>query len=217
MTLLTPIKKDRAAAATNSCVAKRGRVTVTTKPTATFSRRSVLAGLGAAFALAPASLALAAPPILTGAGDVRMIRLANPRTGDKVNSVYWIEGQYVPEVLAQIDHLMRDWRIDKVKPIDPALIDIMSAAHKRLETTEPFTVYSGYRSLQTNAALRAKSRGVASNSYHIKGMAADLHMESRSVRQMAGAALSLNAGGVGRYSRSNFVHMDCGPVRDWGR
>ncbi|NBT42701.1 MAG: DUF882 domain-containing protein, partial [Alphaproteobacteria bacterium] len=26
-----------------------------------------------------------------------------------------------------------------------------------------------------------------------------------------------NAGGVGRYSRSNFVHMDCGPVRVWGR
>ncbi|MGF1660776.1 MAG: YcbK family protein [Rubrimonas sp.] len=190
---------------------------MTTNPTATISRRGLLAGLGAAFALAPAAHALAAPAVLTGAGDIRMIRLVNPRTGDKVSSVYWIEGAYVPEVMSEISHLMRDWRVDRVKAIDPGLIDIISAAHKRLDTSEPFTVYSGYRTPQTNAALRQNSRGVASNSYHIKGMAADLHLEGRSVRQISGAALSLKAGGVGKYSRSNFVHMDCGPVRDWGR
>ena len=52
--------------------------------------------------------------------------------------------------------------------------------------------------------------------WHIKGQAADLRLGSRSVNQMAKAAMACRAGGVGRYSRSNFVHMDCGAVRSWG-
>jgi uncharacterized protein YcbK (DUF882 family) len=64
--------------------------------------------------------------------------------------------------------------------------------------------------------LRSNSRGVAKNSLHMKGQAADLRLKSRSVGQMARAAQACSAGGVGSYSRSNFVHMDCGPVRNWG-
>jgi uncharacterized protein YcbK (DUF882 family) len=47
-------------------------------------------------------------------------------------------------------------------------------------------------------------------------MAVDIAMKSRSVRQISRAGLSLGAGGVGKYSRSQFVHLDSGPVRDWG-
>jgi uncharacterized protein YcbK (DUF882 family) len=50
----------------------------------------------------------------------------------------------------------------------------------------------------------------------MQGEAADLRVNSRSVNQIFQAARACNAGGVGRYSRSNFVHMDCGPVRSWG-
>ena len=50
----------------------------------------------------------------------------------------------------------------------------------------------------------------------MKAQAADLRLASRSVNQMAKAASSCHAGGVGRYSGSNFVHMDCGAVRSWG-
>ena len=74
---------------------------------------------------------------------------------------------------------------------------------------------SGYRSAATNAMLRRQSRNVAKNSLHIKGKAADLRLGSRSVKQMAEAAASCSAGGVGRYYGSNFVHMDCGDVRTW--
>ncbi|MFN3616162.1 MAG: YcbK family protein, partial [Rubrimonas sp.] len=65
--------------------------------------------------------------------------------------------------------------------------------------------------------LQRTSSGVARDSYHMRGMAADLHLKSRSVRQMASAAETLGSGGVGRYSRSNFVHLDNGPLRTWGR
>ena len=67
----------------------------------------------------------------------------------------------------------------------------------------------------TNAMLRSRSRGVAKNSLHMKGQAADLRIGSRSIYQMAKAAQSCRAGGVGTYRGSNFVHMDCGEVRSW--
>ena len=76
---------------------------------------------------------------------------------------------------------------------------------------------SGYRTPETNALLRKRSRSVAKKSLHIKGQAADLRMQGKSVQQVAKAAASCVAGGVGRYSRSNFVHIDCGEKRLWGR
>jgi uncharacterized protein YcbK (DUF882 family) len=30
-----------------------------------------------------------------------------------------------------------------------------------------------------------------------------------------GAAMSLRGGGVGYYPRSDFIHVDCGPIRYW--
>ena len=94
--------------------------------------------------------------------------------------------------------------------------DIMAAAHNLMDVNEPYMLLSGYRSPKTNAMLRRRSSGVAKNSLHLKGQAADLRLASRSVNQMARAASSCHAGGVGRYSGSNFVHMDCGVVRSWG-
>lgn len=177
----------------------------------------MLSGAFALAAAAPMGSAMAAPSIIRGAGDVRVISLTNPRTGESLHSVYWIEGSYIPEVLGQIDHIMRDWRLDLKRRIAPELVDIIAATHRLLDTREPFTVFSGYRSPATNRMLRAKSRAVARDSYHMQGMAADLHLESRSVRQIAAAGWSLQSGGVGRYSRSDFVHLDSGPLRDWGR
>jgi uncharacterized protein YcbK (DUF882 family) len=100
--------------------------------------------------------------------------------------------------------------------MDPRNFDVMAAAHRLMDVNEPYMLLSGYRSPETNAMLRSKSSGVARNSLHMKGQAADLRLKSRSVGQMARAAKTCSGGGVGTYSRSNFVHMDCGPVRTWG-
>lgn|SRR6056297_1559909 len=154
---------------------------------------------------------------LKGGGDIRRLRMYSTRSGETLDTIYWIDGDYIPEALAEINHLMRDWRSNEATRIDTRTIDIMAASHSLLEVEEPYMLLSGYRSRKTNAMLRNRSSGVARNSLHMKGQAADLRMKARSVQQMARAAAACAAGGVGKYSRSNFVHMDCGPVRSWGR
>lgn len=153
---------------------------------------------------------------LRGAGDVRRIKMYSGRTGESLDTIYWIEGEYIPEGLREINHFMRDWRTSDTVQMDPRTIDIMAASHRLMDVSEPYMLLSGYRSPKTNAMLRSRSGGVARNSLHMVGQAADLRLKSRSVSQMARAAEACSSGGVGRYSRSNFVHMDCGPVRSWG-
>lgn len=183
---------------------------------ATGLTRRALLGAFAATAVAAAPTSSNAFGFLRGAGDIRRIKMYNGRTGESIDTIYWIEGRYIEDAMLEINHFMRDWRNGQVKAIDFRAVDIMSAAHNLMETTEPYTLISGYRSPETNAMLRRRSSGVAKNSRHLRGQAADLRLKSRSVAQMYRAAAACKAGGVGRYTRSNFVHMDCGPVRSWG-
>jgi uncharacterized protein YcbK (DUF882 family) len=178
--------------------------------------RRALLGIFAATTIATAPTFANAFAINRGAGDIRRLRMYSGRTGERLDAIYWVDGQYIPEVITEINHFFRDWRNDRVHRIDNRTLDIMAAAHRLLQADEPYMLLSGYRSPETNAQLRARSRGVASNSRHMVGQAADLRMRSRSVNQVYRAAVACNAGGVGRYSRSDFTHMDCGPVRTWG-
>ncbi|OSQ51211.1 YcbK family protein [Marivita geojedonensis] len=181
-----------------------------------FTRRGLLVAF-AATAVAAAPTYSNAAGFLRGGGDIRRIRMYSGRTGERIDMIYWIEGDYIKDAVKEIHHFMRDWRTNDVKSIDLRTIDIMAAAHNMMDVSEPYMLLSGYRSPKTNAMLRSRSSGVAKNSLHLKGQAADLRLSSRSVNQMARAAAACKAGGVGRYSGSNFVHMDCGPVRSWGR
>ncbi|MEL7115898.1 MAG: DUF882 domain-containing protein [Pseudomonadota bacterium] len=181
-----------------------------------FTRRALL-GAFAATAVTAAPTFSNAAGFLRGAGDIRRIRMYSGRTGESMDTIYWIEGDYISEAVKEVNFFMRDWRSDTPYKMDLRTVDIMAAAHNLMDATEAYTLLSGYRTPQTNAMLRSRSGGVAKNSLHMKGMAADLRMKSRSVSQMARAAKACAAGGVGRYSGSNFVHMDCGTVRSWGR
>ena len=180
------------------------------------SRRALLGAFAATAVIAAPTYSKAAG-FLRGAGDIRRLKMYSARTGEKIDMIYWIEGDYIKDAVGELTYFMRDWRNDKTKPIDMRTIDIMAASHNLLDVNEPFMLLSGYRSPETNAMLRARSKGVAKNSLHLKGQAADLRLASRSVNQVARAAASCAAGGVGRYTGSNFTHMDCGPVRSWGR
>ncbi len=187
-----------------------------TDTSAGLSRRALLGAFAATLVTAAPTYSKAAG-FLRGSGDIRRIRMYSGRTGERIDTIYWIEGKYVREAVSEINQFMRDWRTNDVKKMDLRTVDIMSAAHNLLDVNEPYMLLSGYRSPQTNAMLRSRSRGVAKNSLHVKGQAADLRLASRSVRQIAHAAAACKGGGVGKYSRSNFVHMDCGVVRTWGR
>lgn len=179
------------------------------------SRRAILCAFAATTVAAAPTFAGAAG-LLRGAGDVRRLRMYSGRTGERMDTIYWIDGEYVGEAVREVSIFMRDWRNGQAVGIDTRAIDIMAASHRLLDTSEPYMLLSGYRSPETNAMLRSRSSGVARNSLHMRGQAADLHLNSRSVSQVARAAASCQAGGVGRYSGSSFVHMDCGQVRSWG-
>ncbi|WP_237763518.1 DUF882 domain-containing protein [Falsirhodobacter sp. alg1] len=176
-------------------------------------------GLLGAFA---ATMVTAAPTtshafgFLRGAGDIRRINMYNGRTGETLDTIYWIDGNYIPEALTDVNRFVRDWRTGQIINFDPRTLDILAASHALLDVSEPYMLLSGYRSPQTNAMLASQTEGVARNSLHMRGQAADVRLKSRSVNQMARAAEACSSGGVGRYSRSNFVHMDCGAVRHWG-
>ena len=179
-----------------------------------FSRRFIL-GAFAASAITAAPTFAKATGFLRGAGDIRSLNIISRRTGERFKGIYCIDNKYIPEVLEEINFVMRDWRRNEIKAIDRRTIDIIAASHNLLDTDEPYTLLSGYRSAKTNEMLRRRSRSVARHSLHMTGQAADVRLSSRSVKQVYKAAAKCSGGGVGRYYRSGFVHMDCGPIRRW--
>jgi uncharacterized protein YcbK (DUF882 family) len=144
------------------------------------------------------------------------ISLQNLHTGEELrNLVYQADGEYLPDSLERLNWLLRDYRTDEVQQIDPSLFDMVHAINTRLCSTEPVQVISGYRSPETNEMLRRQNSGVARHSLHVKGMALDIRMTGCSLIQLKKAAKSLRVGGVGYYPKSQFVHIDTGPVRYW--
>jgi uncharacterized protein YcbK (DUF882 family) len=181
-----------------------------------FTRRGLLAAFAATTITAAPTYSKAAG-FLRGGGDIRRLKMTNPRTSETMDTIYWLEGRYIRDAMREVNYFFRDWRRNEVKGIDNRTIDIIAATHNLVDSSAPFVLLSGYRSPATNRMLRSRSSGVARNSLHLQGQAADIRATGRSVSQVARAAASCNAGGVGRYSGSNFVHVDCGEVRSWGR
>ena len=143
--------------------------------------------------------------------QARLDRAVARATGESLDTIYFIDGRYVPEALDEISYFMRDWRENKMMKYDPHNVDNLAATLALMGTDEPYLMISGFRTQKTNRMLK----GAASHSYHLRAMAADVRLKGRSVKQISGAAFACNGGGVGVYNRSNFVHMDCGPIRSW--
>ena len=175
------------------------------------TRRSLLIGATASLLLCPFR------SVAARVGDLRRINIYNPRTDERLDAIYYTHGEYIPGVMAEVDRVLRDFRTNEMHQIDPRAVDIVSATQYMIGHDRPFSVISGFRSRRTNDALRRRSSGVAKNSYHLRGMAMDLRMKGVSADTVANIGERLAAGGVGRYSSSNFVHLDSGPFRQWGR
>jgi uncharacterized protein YcbK (DUF882 family) len=166
---------------------------------------------------ATAAAALIAQPALgrTRAIHEKKLSLYNAHTGESLKTVYWEQGRYVPDALSDINHLLRDFRTGDVYPIEPFLLDVLCSLRHRLGTRKTFYVVSGYRSPATNEWLRLHSPGVAKHSLHMAGEAADINLPGYDLDRLHRAALSLRAGGVGYYPKSDFIHVDVGRVRTW--
>ena len=187
-----------------------------------------------AFATGPASrrrfLQLSASALITGASlaptsawakrttskvEVKKLDLYNYHTGERVKAVYWEQGAYIAETIGEINHVLRDRRTDEEIDMDPQLLDLLFDIARKVDARHALHVVSGYRSPKTNARLRKRRKGVAKNSQHMYGKAADFFIPGRRLSTIRKAALSLRSGGVGYYPHSNFVHVDTGPVRSW--
>jgi len=178
------------------------------------SRRNLLKmGLVAAVPALIPGAALAAYRVIPKRS--RSLSFYNLHTGESLKTTYFANGEYIPGALHEINFILRDWRENEVKPIDPALLDLLVGIHQRLGTKEPFQIISGYRTPKTNAMLHFRTEGVALHSLHLDGKAIDICVEGRSLKNVRRAAMSMFGGGVGYYPRTGFVHVDTGRLRFW--
>jgi uncharacterized protein YcbK (DUF882 family) len=179
------------------------------------NRRDFLmaSGLTAAFILNPLPAWAAFRDLLQ---PVKKLTFYNTHTAEHLNARYFIKGKYDRKALNDINHILRDYRTNEIIDIDRSLLDLLYAISVKTRSPEAvFEVISGYRTPATNAMLHKKSRGVALNSLHIVGKAIDIRLAGYDTRRLHNTAVKLRGGGVGFYPKSDFVHVDVGPVRYW--
>jgi uncharacterized protein YcbK (DUF882 family) len=85
---------------------------------------------------------------------------------------------------------------------DPKLLELLESIREHFDA--PITINSGYRSPKHNEAI-----GGATNSYHVKGMAADIVVNGVPASKVYNYLNAFHEGGLGRYK--TFTHVD---VRD---
>jgi uncharacterized protein YcbK (DUF882 family) len=150
-----------------------------------------------------------------GGRAVKRIAFQNLHTPESLEVEFLRGDAYVPEALAAIQVLLRDYRNGEQHEIDPKLLDYLYDVASHLGVDPVFSVISGYRSPQTNALLRERSNGVARYSLHLEGRAIDVRLAGVDCADLAERALSMTRGGVGYYRKSDFVHLDTGSFRTW--
>ena len=120
------------------------------------NRRGFIRCMGATCAAA------AGAPVRSATADtpnVRSVSFVHTHTGEKLTALYWKDEAYQPEVLQQVNHLLRDWRTNEVHDIDPALLDVLFELRTKVGAQAAFHVISAYRSPKTNEMLRRSSNG----------------------------------------------------------
>ena len=179
------------------------------------SRRSFLRRV-ATLSLA-STLPVISAPVLAGFKlQPRDVALNHTHRPDRLSLVYARGDQYLPRALNQLNFFLRDHYTETVGTMDPQLYDIMNQISQLLKTDIPYDVISAYRDPFTNERLRTtRGGGVAKRSLHMEGKAMDIRLPGVPLAELRDAALEVNAGGVGYYPGSQFVHIDTGRVRSW--
>lgn len=154
--------------------------------------------------------------VLPKTSKPRILSFRNINTGDTFRGEFLANRGFSSSSLKKIDYLMRDKRNNQIHKMDPRLFHKFARIQSSLGLkNSEIQIICGYRSPVSNSAMRRSGRGVASNSYHTRGQAIDFRIDGVSLAKLRQAAENLNNGGVGYYPRSNFIHVDTGPVRTW--
>ena len=146
------------------------------------------------------------------------LKLHHLHSGETIDVVYRIGDTYIPGAIDKLDYFLRDSRTQDEKAYDPREFDVLHNVLARLGRPDGIIdIVCGYRTPWTNNFLRTRSRhtGVAKDSQHVQAKAIDIRIPGVRTRTLRDVALSLDEGGVGYYPRSQFVHVDVGPVRRW--
>ena len=146
------------------------------------------------------------------------LKLHHLHTGESIDVVYRIGDTYIPSAMAELNHFLRDHRTDDESHYDPKEFDLLHNVLARLgRSSGVIDIVCGYRTPWSNEFLRTRSEdtGVAEHSQHMLAKAIDIRVPGVTTSRLRDAALSLDAGGVGYYPISQFVHVDVGPVRHW--
>jgi len=154
--------------------------------------------------------------ILRGAGEIRRLSLVRPETGERIRIIYWIDGNYIAEAIEELSYFCRDRETNTVHSIDTRVIDIAAATYHLLDPDEPYILNRGFVSDPRQVTNGDNPEAKPNGSFHANGTALDVSLNSRSVSQISRAAISCKAGGVGSYSKQNYVHIDCNEIREWG-
>ena len=132
-------------------------------------------------------------PLAEAAAMPRRLAFYHTHTGETLAATYWDKGRYVPGALSHIDYILRDFVNNERRLIDRKLLDLLADLHRRTGSRAPFEIISAYRSPSTNAMLRAKSDGVAQNSYHIQAKAIDIRLRDVPLRKLHATAVGHEA------------------------
>ena len=144
------------------------------------------------------------------------LRLYHLHTGEHLNLVYRAGDKYLADPLAELNHFLRDHRSGDVKDYDVREFDLLHDLLVKLGRPDSeIDIVCGYRTPRSNGYLRKHGPGVALHSQHMEAKAIDIRIPGVPTAEVRDAALSLQRGGVGYYEKSDFVHIDVGPVRRW--
>ena len=145
----------------------------------------------------------------------RRLKVHNLNTLESLDIPYWRNGHYLPDAMKRASYVLRDHVNNMTHKMDPRLFDLLQVLSHRLGSHEPYQVICGYRSPATNWARARYDGQVASHSYHMRGMAIDVRLPGRATAGLYHTVVAAHGGGAGYYGRSDFVHVDVGPVRTW--
>ena len=166
---------------------------------ASAGRRRALAQLIAAPMLLGFGLSPSSTKSAVANGDTRTIVLSSDHTNESGSFTYMVDGVYDQATLDKLNWFLRDWRLNEPTKMDPKLFDIVWEVYRESGSKLPIDVLSGYRSPQTNAMLRRRSRQVAKYSQHMEGKAMDAHFQDVDTATIRDIAMRMQAGGVGFY------------------